>query len=51
MVDDHFDFQQFYHHIVAFFEDCNTEAGKVEIDELLLWWNRFVPAHIFIEKV
>ncbi|KIM65853.1 hypothetical protein SCLCIDRAFT_92329, partial [Scleroderma citrinum Foug A] len=40
VVDDHFNFQHFYHHIVAFFEECSdTEADRAEIDELLLWWN------------
>ncbi|KAG8215290.1 hypothetical protein J3R82DRAFT_8851 [Butyriboletus roseoflavus] len=35
IVDEDFDYQQFYHNIVTFFEDVETEKEKWQIDDLL----------------
>ncbi|KAI5987159.1 hypothetical protein EDC04DRAFT_2589473, partial [Pisolithus marmoratus] len=46
VIDEDFNYETFYNNILTFFEDCPTELDKVEIVELLLWWNQYVSAHV-----
>ncbi|KAI6100061.1 hypothetical protein EDD16DRAFT_1443568, partial [Pisolithus croceorrhizus] len=39
LTNEDFNYEAFYLNILTFFEDCHTEWDKVEIAELLLWWN------------
>ncbi|KIK74186.1 hypothetical protein PAXRUDRAFT_37048 [Paxillus rubicundulus Ve08.2h10] len=40
IVDEDFDYEQFYNNIIMFFEGAETPEEKDEIKDLLLWWNR-----------
>lgn len=43
IIDEDFDYEQFYRNIMTFFEDVHTAQDKAAISKLLLWWNRHVP--------
>ncbi|KAI6032140.1 hypothetical protein PISMIDRAFT_640672 [Pisolithus microcarpus 441] len=46
-----FNYEAFYNNILTFFEDCCMECNKAEIVELLLWWNWYVSAYMYIQNI
>lgn len=40
LMDDDFNNNDFYNHIVDFFELPPTQGAAKEVDGILLWWNR-----------
>ncbi|KIM70500.1 hypothetical protein SCLCIDRAFT_101205, partial [Scleroderma citrinum Foug A] len=44
IVDDDFDYDQFYNNIITFFENVHTTQEKAQISKLLLWWNQYLPS-------
>ncbi|KAG1847251.1 hypothetical protein C8R48DRAFT_677597 [Suillus tomentosus] len=42
IMDDEFDYRQFYVYILNYFEHPPTSAAKTSVEALLVWWNRIV---------
>ena len=40
VVDEDFDYEAFYYHIVEYFETPSSPDKVVKVKSLLLWWNR-----------
>jgi hypothetical protein len=47
MIDGDFDSHTFYFNIVDFFECAPGPAAKARVNELLLWWDRYVGGTLF----
>ncbi|KAG2051815.1 hypothetical protein BDR06DRAFT_1010110 [Suillus hirtellus] len=42
IMDDEFDYRQFYVYILNYFKHPPTSAAKTSVEALLVWWNRIV---------
>ncbi|KAG1908160.1 uncharacterized protein F5891DRAFT_1179679 [Suillus fuscotomentosus] len=51
VIDDEFNVQEFYDNIVDFLELPMTPDTSKEVDDLLLWWNRFLDANMHLPIV